>query len=517
MIKKKKTIFGFIFVTLLMLTLPIISTLNVTSTEKTGNKYNNLFEKLNVFRDYIRSSINNDKPRTQPNVHEIGPEDYMNPAADINKSYSYNYGYWVGIHLANNYTTLNCGFRNSLGLDDYESVNDALEKLSLFRNLTSPAPNSYEIEYINFFTEQFEGLRDALKKYEGNKRSTFNNLIFKNQCTSTASTGNATKGNYTYMSQNFDVHKISTMFFHRLKEFIKGEPGSSIGGSKFTYNVYIINIPFHNNTPLNKYVILGIPILYEIAIVNGKGIGFSANNLVNESHFENQTIGAWIHYLNIWTMLNCNNITDVGLYRSNIRKYYSNIDDERAGSWPHTFDGSATTWGDAFGGILSIEYAGEYVHDPLNDTFQHEYFKIITDAPVGFNGKFKDIEDDILWHTNHFQWIDENEKNSFQKPDQSIKRSDRAMFLLNESHGNIDFDVIFNLVRDRYYQDPSRNICWGSNWYHERAGSYTSWIVETEYGHLPIVRWSPGRMRGEGPAHYDLSYWHEFDCNEYFS
>jgi hypothetical protein len=125
----------------------------------------------------------------KPNVHQIGPEQYMNPAADSSRSYAYNYGYWVGTHLANNYTIQNLGFRNTLAVNSYKNVEDALENLSIFKNLQNPKINQYESEYINFYTDLLNGVRNALKKYEGdNVPPGPTRKLFNNQCTTTIST-----------------------------------------------------------------------------------------------------------------------------------------------------------------------------------------------------------------------------------------------------------------------------------------------------------------------------------------
>jgi hypothetical protein len=258
--------------------------------------------------------------------------------------------------------------------------------------------------------------------------------------------------------------------------------------------------------------------------VNEKGVGHSGNAIVNESMFGSQDYGAWIQFLNIWTMLNCNNTEEVDKIYSNIRKCYKSYDDKRELYWPCKFDASTTMWSDNTGGILSIEYAGKYVYNPEINRYQHEWFRNVTDATIGKNKKYQAVNEDILWHANDLQWIKECENYQFTERQRAQRRANRAMTILNENHGKIDFFTIYNISIDRqfsknpiYPSNPLCNICCGSRWYYKMLGTYFAWIIETKHNELPIVRWSPGSLVGESPCLYELSDWQEFKCSDYFN
>jgi Acyl-coenzyme A:6-aminopenicillanic acid acyl-transferase len=299
-----------------------------------------------------------------------------------------------------------------------------LTHFCLFQNIKSIEANipnkikNYEkiIEtYYPEYLEELEGLSHATN-INIDKLLTVQLILFADQhpeCTVTLSTQNATKNNQTFLTQNWDAKYTNPIVF--------------ITRLFFTRHVKIHRVNF--STDHYSYVFLGIPILYEILLMNEKGLCFGANaiNLATNRTIDTG-LGISSYLLERKTLATCSNVNDVAyLWTHTIRASY---DTE---FWAFYLGCDATAWCDRNGSILMIEQSHSYITTVFGNSTN------VTGGPAN-----------ILWHANHDQWLNPNKTGSkFPGEDpSSARRAQRARELLLNNYGNITLDTCINLITD---------------------------------------------------------------------
>jgi predicted choloylglycine hydrolase len=302
----------------------------------------------------------------------------------------------------------------------------------------------YMEQYCPFILEELKGLSASthikLERLVYLQRFLYS--IFDRGCTTTASTGPATKNDETFLTQNIDPSYRSNIFLSRL-----------------TYTkLWIKKI-----TMRYKYAFFGIPVLFELPIFNEKGLGWGNNGIhltKNESRPIDSGPGAWGLSGTLWNqviMMTCKNVSEVISFYSGVMKP----------STEHGFWNDV--WCDSEGNILMVEMTNSYLITVFGNSTE------ITGAPEG-----------ILWHANHHQWLDPNLTGSItiEECTTSHLRAERARELLEENYGNITLDVCKNITRDHSGGfDPDRkdsaDICRHPDKINS-GSTRTSWIIESK-------------------------------------
>ena len=329
----------------------------------------------------------------------INTEDF--PCYFIEAKTSYEYGYKVGKILGSTIKTI---ILLSPFIEHYNQ--------NKIQNYTQ-TQISYLKKYFPYELEEFEGLSDCLHiKIE--KLIFLRKLInsfFLDQCTVTLSTGKATKDNQTFLTQNFDPvgNNITSFLLHVLFfRFV-------------SYNLWIVKV----NTMRYTYAFFGIPLLREFTVLNEKGLAHGGNGIRYTSNLSqpiDEGEGLSLVSLRRLTMMICANITDVvNVWKTSPRESNRN-------------DGIMTVvYCDAEGNLVSIEST-------------HSYFV----AVYGNSTNMTDSYEDILWHTNHFLWLNSSLTGSI-KPEEnpgSVLRYKRCKELLEENYGNITLEICQEICRD---------------------------------------------------------------------
>jgi len=252
----------------------------------------------------------------------------------------------------------------------------------------------------------------------------------------------------------------------------------------YIYNVFLNVFDFFNLWIVNissmsyKYAFLGIPIFLEFPLINEMGLGFGGNSVgltKKPTRFIDEGKGISTYLMLKLTMMNCRNVSEViDFWKSNNRasgKYRQ---------WPHIFDNSAGLWCDIDNNILCIEQT-------------HNYFiAVFRNSTDVTNSK-----EDIIWHSNHHQWLNPNLTGSiYPEEDISSKlRAERAHMVLIENYGNITIDVCKQICRDyygRYYSNriDSANI-WSNPDEKDLRRTIISWIIEPKKYMVHITSGSP--------------------------
>ena len=320
-----------------------------------------------------------------------------------------------------------------------------------------------------FFLEELKGLSAGCNiKLERlvSLQMFFSNVFgesFSNQCTVTLSTGNATKNNQTFLTQNIDTKKwdITRLTERILRPLITLRPRLSI------------------NTIRYRYVYFGLPILWEFPLMNEKGLGFGGLGLIltkNESRYIDEGPGISTYMLERLTMMTCKNVTEVSNLWKNMERASGTYR-----TFPHHWDNSISAWCDREGGILLIEQ----MHDQILTVYGNS--TDITNAPEG-----------ILWHANHHQWLDPNMTGSALQDENlpSYLRAERAREILEEEYGNITIDVCKEIIRD--YKGG-----WDKN---KRDSADIGRIADEKYPSMTMFSWiiQPKNMKiywTRGPPH----------------
>lgn len=287
---------------------------------------------------------------------------------------------------------------------------------------------------------------DLIDEYKGLSESTgiainkliatniFIKSIIKSGCTTTISTGNATLNNDTFLTQNIDITlKNDNAFLNKLKI-----PSIAkillIKITRMMLKFYFLK----GSSSGNKYMILGLPGIYEHIIMNDKGLGFGCTGLLlteNKSREIDHNIeGIPTKILIKNTLQKCQNVSEVEeLWKNTIRS----SDKNRIS--PNDYDFFTTAWCDRDGRILIIEQS-------------HSYLCMVS----GNSTDITKSKPNILWHTNYHQWLDPNLTGSQYPGEENQEplwgivgyRSDRAQELLEFYWGNITLNECINITRD---------------------------------------------------------------------
>ncbi len=288
------------------------------------------------------------------------------------------------------------------------------------------------------------------------------------RCTITGATSVATPNNQSYLTQNWDIFAFSPLV--PLTRF-------------FTYFPHI-----NTDESGYRYAYLGIPVLYEIPLMNEKGLGFTGAGLTltkNNSRSIDIGEGIPIYYLELMTIKNCSTVTEVvNLWRSTPRSA------DRSLLYPYHCDYDITMWGDHQGDIVLIEQTHQYFIAVYQNSTE------ITQAPLG-----------VLWHANHHVWLDPNlTGSSFADETTSGMRTARARELLETYYGNITLNECMNITRDHGGgTDPtgedSSDICSRPDKNGLRATTFSWIVIPKEY----TILWTHARpcrpIRGEYQSH----------------
>jgi hypothetical protein len=379
---------------------------------------------------------------------------------------SFDYGKKMGIKYYNTYHIINTFFSKLNRKVDKK----ILEQVNAQMNIMN--------KYCNYFLEELKGLSFSTKipiKRLLILQYFISYLFSSGKCTITASTYPATKNNQSFLTQNWDISSFSPLL--PLTRF-------------YTYFPQI-----NNDENGYRYVFLGIPVIGEIPLMNEKALGFAGAGLSltkNTSRYIDTGDGIPIYYLELLTMKNCSNITEVvNLWNSVPRS------SDPKQIFPNHYDYDITLWGDKEGKILIIEQTHHYFIAVYGNSTE------ITNAPPG-----------ILWHANHHFWLDPNQTgSSFPDETTSGTRTKRARELLETYYGNITLNECMNITRDHGggtnpKKEDSSDICCRPD-IHSSFTTAFSWIVVPKYY---TVYWTHARpckpVRGDFRVH---NYTMEFD------
>lgn len=268
--------------------------------------------------------------------------------------------------------------------------------------------------YYNNFFEELRGLSKATNIPIDTfiEIQIFLSKYFSEQCTTSASTYPATKNNQTFLTMNMDSDINSPMLYIIRLLFTK------------KYHV-------SNNLIGYRYIFLGLPIIYEIPLINEKGLGFGGNGIVlteDNGRKIDEGEGIPTYLLERNTMRSCSNVTEVAkLWKASKRSSH------KEKNWPFHWDYSSSVWCDREGGILVIEQTSNYIITVFGNSTN------VTNSLKG-----------ILWHSNHHQWLDPNLTGStfpYEYPPSGM-REDRMRELLEINYGNIDLNICKKITRD---------------------------------------------------------------------
>lgn len=385
--------------------------------------------------------------------------DTRNPLDDITPISSYDYGKKMGKNYCATYQFINL-FCSLLRPTINKHLNPQIQ--SYISILKKYSPYYFEeLQGLSFSTkipvERLLLLQSFLSYHFPNRR-----------CTITAATPPATPNNQSYLTQNWDIFAFSPLV--PLTRF-------------FTYFPHI-------NTDQSgyRYVYLGVPVLYEIPLMNEKGLGFAGAGLTltkNISRDIDTGEGVPIYNLELMTMKNCSTVAEVvDLWRSTPRSANPSL------LYPHHCDYDITMWGDHQGDIVLIEQTHQYFIAVYQNSTQ------ITHASPG-----------ILWHANHHLWLDPNlTGSSFSHETTSGVRAERARGLLETYYGDITLQECMNITRDHgggtdSTKEDSSDICSSPDKNGSRATTFSWIIVPKEY----TLYWTHARpcqpLRGKYQVH----------------
>jgi hypothetical protein len=326
------------------------------------------------------------------NEHELS-------IACIEASSPYEYGLKAGRLLRSQYRLIDLLARFSKKSDI--TTKDIKDQINHMEN------------YYPFILEEFKGLSASLNiKLE---RLLFLQEFLRHNfglsCTTTLSTGPATKYNETFLTQNADsgVRDLGDVLFTIIDRIL-------------SYKCWVIKI----NTLRYKYMCFGIPVLHETPLMNEKGLGFGGNLIrltKNESRYVDEGPGMSWENLAKLSIMTCKNVSEVATLWKNMERC------SEANKW----NVISAVWCDGEGGILCIEYTHNHIITVFGNSTE------ITGAP-----------EDILWHASHHQWLDPNLTGSVfpEEYPSSALREERSRELLEDNYGNITLDVCKSICRD---------------------------------------------------------------------
>jgi hypothetical protein len=323
-------------------------------------------------------------------------EFFLNDKSELGVNYieassSYGYGLKAGRLFGFQYRIINY-LANSkhfkLANEEIKKQIDSLEK------------------YCPSTIEEFKGLSTSthIKLERLILLQNFLESILSQECTATASTGNATKNNETFLTQNMDL---------------------AIGPKTFVYRFIYSHLLVKKVPNEYSYVYWGMPIFWEKIILNEKGLALVGNDIVTTND-KDRTIdrgpgisfGNWLKMV----MTNCKNVSEVVPYYKGDLKPSTQAKDF-----------SNDVWADGEGNIMDVEMTYHYLITVFGNSTD------ITGTPEG-----------ILWHSNHHLWLDPYLTGS-QTPEEypiSAMRAERARELLIENYGNITVEILEGICSD---------------------------------------------------------------------
>jgi len=325
--------------------------------------------------------------------------------------------------------------------------------------------------YSPWLIEELQGLSNSTGIGIKNLLNIFNLFTKSNQCTVILVTGNATKNNETFLAQNLDMRRdnVKNVFLTHVY-------------SRFLTNIFVIaDIETENYS----YVFCGLPIFYELPLMNQAGLGFGGNGLSltkNITRYVDEKSGVSTYSIERLTMMRCKNIFEVQKLWENIVRASG-----RNRFWPHFWDNSIPSFCDKNGDIITIEQTHNYICFVYRNS---------TDITKTYNG--------ILWHANHHQFLDPNLTGSVYPGEENVDqstflRAKRSVELLEKNYGKITIDIIKKIMRDhkggtdKNGRDSS-DICR----YPDKNGSYTtvvSWIIQPKDMRLYFAHNTPDKTR----------------------
>ena len=355
----------------------------------------------------------------------------------IEASSSYDYGYKIGKRFRIQYRLLDilAGYLKKNKLNE-EEIEDQI------RILQNNCP---------FLLEELKGLSASvnLKLERLIYLQKFIYSIFNHECTVTLATGKATKNNETFLTFNVDT-RIGV-----------GETISTIIHRIFALKCWIVRV----NTIRYKYAFWGIPVIYEFAFLNEKGLGWGSPGTsltLNVSRYIDEGPGISTMMLERLAMMTCKDVSEVAELYKNMERA-----SQKEQGWFHQYDSSSSSFCDKNGGILIIEQTHNYIITVFGNSTD------ITGARAG-----------ILWHANHHQWLDPNLTGSVYPDEYSSSglRAERAFELLNNSYGNITLETCISITKDHgggfdKNGKDSGDICRHPDKENNRVTAY-SWIIQ---------------------------------------
>ncbi len=310
----------------------------------------------------------------------------------------YNFGFNIGRKYGFMYKSINFFTK----LFRKENTNDDAELTNHVIFLKNSCPQIYQeikglSDAIGISVERIASLKKSLQPF------------LRHGCTVTASTGNATKNNETFLTQNMDLYR------HEFKSFYFRLLFSKLWIPHLWVKKYK-NFEY-------SYVILGIPIIAEKPLMNEKGLSLLGTDIAKKTRNETPADkGSGIPLWFWWPMIfmSCDDVYDVvDFYKGNLK--------------PSTKLFNSDLWADSHGNIMGVEITNTYSAFTFSNSTE------ITGGP-----------DSILWHTNHHIWLDPNLTGSLF-PNEALSskhRCERAKEILVENHGNITLDTCKMLCRD---------------------------------------------------------------------
>ncbi len=277
-------------------------------------------------------------------------------------------------------------------------------------------------------------------------------------CTVTAMTAPATGDNHTYMTQNFDLN-----MFDLLKPIFR---------FFFTRKPRLHEFRQDHNPPYD-YMYLGIPVIFEVPLLNEKGLGFAGAATVlakNPEHIDSSDEGIPTYLLDLYTIIHCATVEEVSTLWREITRSSSTKK-----TWPYHWDFETSAWCDIEGGILMIEQT-------------HSYIAVRDGGQRG-----------ILWHTNHHVWLDPEKTGSVANREEypsSFRRYDRAEELLtcHSNDGDLSEETCQSLIRDHKGGYWKRIPDEGDICRHPNISAF-AWIINTQNLTVTWTRGQPCRCR----------------------
>ena len=314
-------------------------------------------------------------------------------------------------------------------------------------------------QYCPYILEELRGLSDSLNIEL--ERLIYLKDYFRycmgGSCTNTLSTGSATKGDMTYLTDSFDMRITpwSIILISAYRSFL-------------SKNLFVKNCEPYPY----RYICFGLPVLLEWPIMNEKGLGLGYAAIAGDGN--RIDTGPGLSPEEIWSlaMMSCKNVTEVA-------ELYESVERE-CKDYGRGIMGDTPAWCDREGGILAIEYSHNHILNVFGDSTE-------------ITGTYEDI----LWHTNFHQWLDPDLTGSIYPEDypSTKKRAERSKELLEENFGDITLDTCKQILRDHDggfnpNRGDSGDICRHPD-FRGLAITTISWILNPQEMKIYITHGSP--------------------------